>query len=138
MLRIPRPVVDSMIAHARRVAPEEACGVLAGLDDLVSTAYEAENLLHSPVEYLINPKDHLRIINKIFAEGLDDLAYYHSHPTSRAYPSATDVARVRLGRSRLVILSLQNPDLPAVRSFFVEAGGMDEEPVQIVEQGAAE
>lgn len=138
MLGIPKTVVDAIIAHARRVAPEEACGILAGVGDGVRRIYETENALHSPVEYLVNPREQLHVTSAIFDAGMDDIAYYHSHPASRAYPSRTDIARVVLGRARLVIVSLENPDQPVVRSFFVEDGVVEEEEVSLVPDSVTE
>lgn len=133
MLRIPRDAVDRIFDHARSVAPEEACGILAGKNDTVTGVYEAENTLHSPVEYFMNPKDQLRIMNEIFDQDLDDLAYYHSHPKSVPYPSATDVRKVVLGRARLVIVTLRE-DITRLRSFFVEDGTIEEEEVEIIDE----
>ena len=134
MLRIPEFYVNQMLEHARSAAPEEACGILAGLDDTVFDVHAAENTLHSPVEYFMDPGDQLRITTEIFDRGLDDLAYYHSHPASEAYPSRTDVDRVVVGRARLVIVTLRD-DLQSVRSFFVESGEIEEEEVRIFEDG---
>ena len=133
MLRIPQSAVERILDHARSVAPEEACGILAGANDTVTGVYEAENTLHSPVEYFMNPQDQLRIMNEIFDGDLDDLAYYHSHPASEPYPSATDVRKVVLGRVRLVIVTLRE-DLTRLRSFFVEDGTVEEEEVAIIDE----
>ena len=133
MLRIPQSAVERILDHARSVAPEEACGILAGANDTVTGVYEAENTLHSPVEYFMNPQDQLRIMNEIFDGALDDLAYYHSHPASEPYPSATDVRKVVLGRARLVIVTLRE-DLTRLRSFFVEDGTVEEEEVAIIDE----
>ena len=121
-----------MVAHAREAAPEEACGILAGMGDTVTKVYELENAAHSPVEYRVDQKEQLRVFNEIWEAGLDDLAYYHSHPASLPYPSATDVRTVFVGRARLVIVSLRNPDEPEIKSFFVEDGEIEEEEVRIV------
>ena len=133
LLRIPKGAAERILDHARSVAPEEACGILAGANDTVTGVYEAENTLHSPVEYFMNPQDQLRIMNEIFDQDLDDLAYYHSHPASEPYPSATDVGKVVLGRARLVIVTLRE-DLTRLRSFFVEDGTIEEEEVEIIDE----
>ena len=132
MLNISRTLVQQIIEHARSVAPEEACGVLAGSNDTVAAVYEAENVLHSSVEYLMSSQDQLRIMNEIIEHDLDDLAYYHSHPTSHPYPSATDVSKVVIGRARLVIITLQKAKTP-IRSFFVQDGIVEEEEMQIID-----
>ncbi|MCY4108348.1 MAG: Mov34/MPN/PAD-1 family protein [Chloroflexi bacterium] len=61
------------------------------------------------------------------------MAYYHSHPASEPYPSATDVRRVVIGRARLVIVTLRE-DMTRLRSFFVEEGTIEEEVVEIIDE----
>ena len=133
LLRISKQSVERILDHARSVAPEEACGILSGTNDTVADVHEAENTLHSPVEYLMNPQDQLRIVSAIFDRNLDDLAYYHSHPASRPYPSVTDVNKVVIGRARMVIVTLRE-DVTQLRSFFVEDGRVEEEGVEISDE----
>ena len=133
LLHISKQSVERIIEHARSVAPEEACGILAGINDTVASVHEAENTLHSPVEYFMNPQDQLRIMNEIFDRNLDDLAYYHSHPASEPYPSVTDVHKVVIGRARMVIVTLRE-DMTRLRSFFVEDGSIEEEEVYITDE----
>ena len=133
LLRISRRSVERILEHARSVAPEEACGILSGTNDTVADVHEAENTLHSPVEYFMNPQDQIRIVSEIFDRDLDDLAYYHSHPASEPYPSVTDVNKVVIGRARMVIVTLRE-DVPQLRSFFVEDGRIEEEEVKITDE----
>ena len=133
LLRISKRSVERILDHARSVAPEEACGILSGTNDTVADVHEAENNLHSPVEYFMNPQDQLRIVSAIFDRNLDDLAYYHSHPASPPYPSVTDVNKVVIGRARMVIVTLRE-DVTQLRSFFVEDGRVEEEGVEISDE----
>ncbi len=124
--------LSEMDAHCRAHVPEEACGILAGTDGTVVSVHPAENVMHSPVAYLVKPADQIRIFNEIYNDGLDDIAYFHSHPFSEPYPSPTDVREVHIGRIRLVILSLRGPD-PEARSFWVGDGEIEEEEIEVVD-----
>ena len=121
-----------MVAHAREAAPEEACGILAGMGETVTKVYELENAAHSPVEYRVDLKEQFRIIKEIDDQDLVELADYHSHLASPPYPSPTDVSQNPIGKARLVIVSLRNPDEPEIKSFFVGDGEIEEEEVRIV------
>ncbi len=123
-----------MDAHCRAHSPEEGCGILAGRDDTVVSVHPAENVLHSPVAYRVNPVDQIRIFNEIYDLDLDDIAYFHSHPFSEPYPSPTDVREVHIGSARLVILSLRGPE-PDARSFWVGDGKIEEEQIEVVDGG---
>ena len=121
-----------MDAHCRAHIPEEACGILAGRDDTLVSVHPAENDMHSPVAYRVNPADQIRIFNEIYDLQLDDIGYFHSHPFSEPFPSPTDVREVHIGSVRLVILSLRGPD-PEARSFWVGEGNIEEEQIEIVD-----
>ena len=45
----------AMLAHLRSAYPEEACGLMAGVDGEVLRLYAVENRLHSPVAYEMEP-----------------------------------------------------------------------------------
>ena len=80
--------------HVLSCLPEEACGLLAGRDGLVTLVLPIENAAHSPVRYRMEPRAQVGELLSIEALGLDLLGIYHSHPNGPAVPSATDQAEV--------------------------------------------
>ena len=123
--------IEEMDTYCRSRAPEEACGIIAGSDNIVASIHPAENDLHSPIAYRVSPTDQIRIFNEIYDQDLDDIGYFHSHPVSEPFPSLTDVREVHIGPVRLVILSLRESN-PEVRSFWVNEGKILEEEIEIV------
>ena len=97
VLALPQRVVDELIAHARAVEPNEACGLVAG--DLGrgrgTTFHPARNALGSPYRFDVHPEDLVRILDHIERAGLDLVAIFHSHPRSPAIPSALDRREAR-------------------------------------------
>jgi proteasome lid subunit RPN8/RPN11 len=92
-MRIARSVEAAILAHARAAAPHECCGLLIGTIDRILEARATANVADDPVRrYLIDPRDHLRAMRDARARGLEVVGAYHSHPRSRAEPSATDAA----------------------------------------------
>ena len=87
---IPAAVRDEIVAHARAGLPNEACGILAGLDGQVERFFPAESDEPSPYYYRIESRDQIRIMNEIEDAGLDLIGIYHSHTSSPAFPSRTD------------------------------------------------
>lgn len=78
--------------HVGSLAPEEACGLVAGYDKISTRIYPVENQLHSPVQFLMEPYGQLGAMVEIEEQGWDILAIYHSHPKGPPYPSQTDIA----------------------------------------------
>lgn len=93
-MRIPKRLVEQILAHARSGYPHEVCGVLLGSPSSrrVEQAIPAENReTESPrVRYQIDPEDLVRIQREGLARRRDILGYYHSHPDHPARPSETD------------------------------------------------
>ncbi len=136
MIRIEKRHADDMIAHALEEDPNECCGILAGRDHLVQRAYRITNTTKSPYRYLMDPQEFLNAELDAERNGLETLAFYHSHTHSPAYPSLTDV-RMALQSGWLdvcyVLLSLENRAEPQIRAFYInEAGGIAEEECQVV------
>ena len=87
---IPAALRDEIVAHARAGLPNEACGILAGLDGRAERFFPAMPDEPSPYYYRIESRDQIRIMNGIDDAGLDLVGIYHSHVSSPAYPSRTD------------------------------------------------
>ena len=133
MFTIEKHYIDEMIAHARREAPIECCGVLGGKDGRVLKLYQATNAEHSRYRYNIEPQDLLRINRECEENGWQFLAIYHSHPDSAAYPSPTDIRLAALWPESLYfIVSLLSPENPEVRAFRIRDGEVTEEEIEVV------
>jgi proteasome lid subunit RPN8/RPN11 len=105
-----------MLAHARAEAPRECCGLLVGKQDSVARSVRARNLEAKATRYLIDPDDHFGAIRAARAEDREVIGAYHSHPSSAAVPSPTDIAEANSGSDFLyVIVSLVNDDVQVYR-----------------------
>ncbi|HLB11964.1 MAG TPA: M67 family metallopeptidase [Dehalococcoidia bacterium] len=131
MFRLPKEYADQIIAHVEAEAPNEGCGLLAGVDGRILKHYLAANSERSPVLYSIDAKELLGYIRDIDAQGWDLLAIYHSHTHSEAYPSATDVKLAYYPDAVYLIISLREPQRPAVRGFRIVDGVISEEEVTL-------
>jgi proteasome lid subunit RPN8/RPN11 len=130
---IEKHYIDEMIAHARREAPLECCGVLGGRDGRALKLYQATNAEHSRYRYSIDSQDLFRINRECEENGWQFLAIYHSHPESAAYPSPTDVRLAALWpESVYFIISLTSPENPEVRAFRIRDGEVTEEKLETV------
>lgn len=125
LLRIPDAVLDTLIAHARRDAPQECCGLLIGSGTEVVEAHPARNAEASQTRFTINPADHFVAIRKARAAGLEVVGAYHSHPATDAVPSARDLIDASDSAPVMLIVSLKAAE-PVVRAFRLEPGGSKE------------
>lgn len=92
-LAVTRGAVDAMLAAARRAHPLEACGLLLSRNGTIVEAAIADNLAQDPSRHFEVDPVTLIAAHKAERSGGPSLAgYWHSHPSGRAKPSATDQA----------------------------------------------
>jgi proteasome lid subunit RPN8/RPN11 len=130
VLEIPSHLLDQVIAHCQAELPEEACGLLVGPagGDVVDEVVPAENLAHSTTAYTLDPLAYLRSDLAAEARGGALLGVFHSHPTSEARPSATDISEAPNPGWHYLVVGLGGP-VPEVRSWRIVGHEVTEEPV---------
>ena len=129
-MTIYKAALEAIVTHAREAAPDECCGLLVGSAARIEEAHRATNLEASPSRFLIDPEDHFRAIRAARAAGRQVVGVYHSHPSTAATPSATDLADATYAEYAYVIVSLAS-ERPDVRLFRLQAGRFVEEPVKV-------
>ncbi|MBI5198714.1 MAG: M67 family metallopeptidase [Nitrospirae bacterium] len=131
MLSIKREDIEIVLEHARDENPREACGILAGNDGVVEKVYRMKNKDLSSVTYLMDSMEQFAVMKEMKEKGLDLVGIYHSHTSSVAYPSATDIERAFYPEASYLIVSLSNKE-PQIRSFRIKDGKVEEEEMRIL------
>ena len=72
-------------------APEEACGIILGEGNHSQMVIPITNILHSPTQFRMEPKEQLEAFLLAEEKNLEILAIYHSHPQGIDKPSLTDL-----------------------------------------------
>jgi proteasome lid subunit RPN8/RPN11 len=121
-MKFAESLIEEMVAHAREEAPNECCGMVGGGDGAAATVYRATNAEASPLRYSIAPGEQFRLMREIEDAGEELVAIYHSHTKSAAYPSQTDVNLAGWPDAVYVIVSLEDPEAPDVRGFWIRDG----------------
>ena len=136
MLVIRGDLVDAMVAHARTDHPDEACGVIAGLQgsDRPERFIAMLNAERSPTFYRFDSGEQLKVWREMEDADEVPVVIYHSHTATEAYPSRTDISYASEPDAHYVLLSTRDPVELEVRSYRIVDGAVTEEPVKIVEQ----
>lgn len=116
-LLIPHAIAEDLVAHARKLAPHECCGLLAGRDRRVTHLYRIANVVaidgadrlaafddaklshlsqlspeeRAEIAFVMDAQDLALAQRDMRKQGLDLLVIYHSHPHDPARPSITDI-----------------------------------------------
>ncbi|HIQ04153.1 MAG TPA: M67 family peptidase [Anaerolineae bacterium] len=123
-ITLPQSVVEEIIAHAREGRPEEICGLLFGRDGIVTDLHRARNVAPvslRTVRYEVDPGSLLLQLD-YEEQGKELLAIYHSHPSSPAYPSQTDVRNAYYPDAFYIIVSLLDSEALELRAFRIVEG----------------
>ena len=122
---IPGVIFHSMISHCSECRPNEACGILAGKDSLVSEIFRMTNIDPSPARYLMEPAEQFRVMTELRSRTLSMVGIYHSHPSALAYPSSRDMELAFYEEAIYIIVSLAG-DEPVVKGFAIKDGASRE------------
>jgi [CysO sulfur-carrier protein]-S-L-cysteine hydrolase len=131
MLEIDRGFFDEMLEHGLAGFPNEACGLLAGKEGRPVKFFPMVNRDASPVTYRFDPAENLRVLNELEDEGWEQLAIFHTHTHTEAFPSPTDRKQAlwadsdvaSFPESTYLILSLSDRANPVLRGFRIGDGG---------------
>lgn len=133
MLSFKKEQIELMVKHAIESFPNECCGLIAGKDDIVYDAVKMKNEQNSPIKYSMNSRETKDALDELDSRDLDLLGVYHSHPTSRAYPSDTDIRESSILEVNCMIISLLDKDDPEVKNFKIIEGEVIEEPYLLID-----
>jgi proteasome lid subunit RPN8/RPN11 len=156
-LRIPRKIMEEMIAHARELDPYECCGLLGGAGGVVVRQYRITNTVakdaravdvfesanvkqlehlsttrRAEVAYFMDPKEMLGAFKDMRERQLELAVIYHSHTRSPAYPSQTDVGLAYYPEAAYLIISLEDPAKPDLRAYWIRDGRITPAELNIV------
>lgn len=115
-----------MMEHARREAPRECCGLLAGHDGVALAIHPAANALSSTVRYEVAPEELFSLLRAIRDAGLELAGIYHSHPRGDNYPSPADIKRAYYPQAAYLILDPRDSAPAAIRAFHIREGRVTE------------
>ena len=130
-MRIAPDLLDQIVGHAQRDAPNECCGVIAVRDGVAEAVHAMENTAASPFRFEVDGPALARLLDEIEDGGGALGAIYHSHTRSDPYPSQTDInfAAGWPGVEWLIV-GLANGGPPQVRSYLIDDGRVAEVEVE--------
>jgi len=127
-VKLTRASFDAIVAQAEREFPCECCGFIIGdgaIEEVrpianIQDRKHAEDPKAFPRDartaFLMEPREHLAVLNEIDRRTLELRAVYHSHPDHDAYFSATD-------RAQACSFDPAEPDYPGAAYIVISVVG---------------
>ena len=124
-ITIKRSDYNRIYEHALAERPDEACGLIAGMDNEdgsrdITRVYLLTNIDHTNEHFSIDPREQLGAIKDMRANGMKPLGNWHSHPESPSRPSEEDKRLANDSGASYLILSLMEEGNPVLNAFHVE------------------
>ena len=126
-MKIDRTLLDDIVAHAVRDAPNECCGIVAVRDGAATGVHATENLAASPFRFEVDGPALFGLLESIESDGGELGAIYHSHTRSDPYPSQTDV-NFSSGWPGVewIIVGVDKQGQAEVHSYLIDGGQISE------------
>jgi len=142
VLTIDEAIRDAIVEHARADHPDEACGVVAGPagTDRPERFIPMANAARSPTFYEFDSADLFKLYRDMDERDEEPVVIYHSHSSTEAYPSRTDISYASEPNAHYVLVSTRDADGLGdfqFRSFRIVDGVVSEEEVAVVHDAAA-
>jgi proteasome lid subunit RPN8/RPN11 len=121
MFEVGRGLWEEMLAHARRVAPEECCGLLGGRGRVAASVYPLRNVAGDPLTaYEAAPEELFAAQRRMRAAGEGLIGIYHSHPRARdPAPSQADVRLAFYPSAVYFIIGFDGDGRGVLRAFRI-------------------
>lgn len=125
-MKIKESDVIKIFKQGGEEAPLEACGYLAGKDNIVTKVFPMVNLDKSEEHFSFDPAEQFRVMREARNEGLDIFGVYHTHPNSTAKPSAEDI-KLAYDSSVVYVIASLLPGLEDIKAYKILQGEVTEE-----------
>lgn len=121
-LSLTQNLLEEIIEHCRDGYPYEACGIVSGKRGRAEHVHPMANVAPDPKRrYLLDPREQIAVFRDVQDAGQEVVAIFHSHPSTPAYPSDTDINLAFYPDAFYVIVSLA-VEPPDVRAFWIDPG----------------
>ncbi len=119
-IQIPRKITNQLL-HLAQISPDlEICGLIGSKNGLPSSCYPVKNCAEQPQQrFQLDAAQQISAMAKMRDQGEQLFAIYHSHPTTPATPSNTDLKLASYPEALYLIISLNTKGILEMRGFKI-------------------
>jgi proteasome lid subunit RPN8/RPN11 len=117
-------------AHVQREMPNEACGVVLGIQNEVKQIVPLPNVAASPkISYRIDDQALVQTFFNAKQNGLTVVGFYHSHPNGDPIPSQTDIQQSAYPDTAYLIVGMRSGE-PCLAAWSIQHRQV--QPIEVV------
>jgi [CysO sulfur-carrier protein]-S-L-cysteine hydrolase len=133
-IQIPRKITNQLLHHAQQSPDTEVCGLIGSRQGVPISCYAIKNTAKKPQQrFLLEPKQQIAAMAKMRDRNEELFAIYHSHPTSPAIPSKTDLDMAAYPDVLYLIISLDTKGILELRGYRVDNHKFLEIPLSLIQ-----
>ncbi|MDH5518486.1 MAG: M67 family metallopeptidase [Gammaproteobacteria bacterium] len=120
-IRLPRTLVNKILAQAQAKDQQEICGLISRntLNELA--IFPVSNIASDPCCFFeMDPSETIQAMKEIRHNGAELFAIYHSHPSTAAFPSATDIEKIAYPDAIYLIVSLNTTGVLELKGYKIQ------------------
>ena len=126
-LRLPRPLVNKILAHAQQNPEIEVCGLIGNSSSNKKNYYPIDNIADNPsCRFLMDAPQQISAIKKMRDKQQQLFAIVHSHPSTNATPSQLDIDESSYKDVFYIIISLNTKGVLEMRAYTQQQKSMQE------------
>jgi proteasome lid subunit RPN8/RPN11 len=131
-IQIPRKIANQLL-HLAQISPDiEVCGLIGSRNDLPSSCYPINNVAKHPGQrFQLDASQQISAMVAMRNLGEELFAIYHSHPTTPATPSITDLVQTVYPEALYLIISLNTKGILEMRGFKMHDKTAQEIPLSL-------
>lgn len=134
-IRIPRKIINQLLHHAQQFPDSEVCGLIGARQGVPVSCYPVKNAAKRPARrFLLDGRQQIDAMKKMRDRGEHLYAIYHSHPTTAAMPSRTDLEMAAYPEVLYLIISLNTKGVLEMRGFSLSDNTAREIPLCLAEE----
>jgi [CysO sulfur-carrier protein]-S-L-cysteine hydrolase len=119
-IRISRKLTNQLLHLAQQSPNSEICGFIGSRNGLPTSCYPIKNIAEHPEQrFLFDPDQQIAAMKKMRETDEQLFAIYHSHPTTPAKPSSTDLELAAYPEAYYLIISLNTKGVLEMRAFKI-------------------
>jgi len=122
-IKIKRPLAMHLMALAQQSPDQEVCGLIACVDNVLSTCYPISNVSPTPsTHFLMDAEEQAHALSLMKDKQETVFAVYHSHPSSPPTPSQTDLDELGYENALYLIISLNTKGVLEMAAYQLNHG----------------
>ncbi len=106
-IQLSRQITNQLLHQAQLTPDLEICGLIGAINGQATSAYPIKNIAPTPeTRFQLDPKQQITTFSDMRDKNEELFAIYHSHPSTPAIPSITDIEQAAYPEAAYLIISL--------------------------------